>query len=100
MDIDARAFQSNNTPLHWAVVSTGHSRLAQLLLQQGANPMATTINHYTPLHYAAKEGDVEAARLLVQAGADPHAKNKMDRTPLQIAMRNNDEKMVIALLHK
>jgi ankyrin repeat protein len=36
----------------------------------------------------------------VQAGADPHAKNKMDRTPLQIAMRNNDEKMVIALLHK
>ncbi len=49
----------------------------------------------TPLHYAAREGHVNAITRLVELGADQAANDYLERTPLHMAARkvegqNND----------
>jgi ankyrin repeat protein len=40
---------------------------------------------WTPLHYAALYGSVEAVRVVLSAGADPNARNRSEATPLMYA---------------
>ena len=44
----------------------------------------------TPLHYAARDKDIEIAELLLQNGADVNAKQMMDWAPLHTAVLNED----------
>ncbi|KAL8905267.1 MAG: hypothetical protein Q9207_002738 [Kuettlingeria erythrocarpa] len=66
-----------------------HERSAQYipqLIARGASTNQEDSQHWTPLHWAAKCGTIEAATLLLEAGA---SKNKLDasgKSPLQIAM--------------
>ncbi|MCG3772488.1 MAG: hypothetical protein JW384_03702 [Nitrosomonadaceae bacterium] len=56
-----------------AAVSSGHRRIAQLLLQHGADPNAkeAVCQGGLSLHRAAGKGDVETVRLLLDHGAVP-----------------------------
>jgi ankyrin repeat protein len=47
-----------------------------MLIRKGANINATRDDGWTPLHEAAKEGDVEMVKLLIERGADVNAKTK------------------------
>lgn len=47
----------------------GHSKIAQLLLDAGANPNASDGYGMTALHYAAERGDSETIKLLLRSGA-------------------------------
>lgn len=63
--------------------------LMELLLSFGANPNQHGHNDYTPLHWAASEGDARAVKLLLARGADPAERTRIDdyETPLEVAER-------------
>jgi ankyrin len=53
-------------------------RVAQLLLDRGADVNTRRKDHWTPLHHASYFGNVEIARLLLDHGADPEANAEGD----------------------
>ena len=55
--------------LMWAI-SQRHSEVARLLVEHGADIHARSATGFTPLLFAAREGDVESARILLQEGAN------------------------------
>lgn len=70
------------TALFWAV-SSGHRKVAELLLNRGADPNIPENNGTTPLMDAASGGDLSMMRLLLQRGAraevyDLHGDRAMD----------------------
>ena len=63
--------------------------IVKLLIDRGADLGQRGVNDWTPLHYAASTGDVDAVRLLLSAGADPALRTRIDdcATPLGEAER-------------
>ena len=74
------------TALHLAAFF-GHHRLAELLLERGADPRAVSrnANANTPLHAALAGGHVMTAGLLLGRGADVNAADGEGWRPLHIA---------------
>ena len=60
-------------------------RLAQRLLESGADVNAQNKDHETPLHLASRLRLHEMARLLLKHGADVNLMNAEGKTPLQLA---------------
>ncbi len=61
------------TALHWSA-KLANARMAELLLEAGADPSATTrLGDYTPLHMAARVGEPTIVASLLLHGADVHA---------------------------
>ena len=58
------ATSKETTPLHYAAAN-GHTATVQLLIQCGADPMATNAQHNTPLHWAAANGHDQTVRILL-----------------------------------
>ena len=61
--------RGQSAALMWAI-SQRHSDVARLLVEQGADIHARSATGFTPLLFAAREGDVESARILLQKGAN------------------------------
>src|SRR6266702_3376122 len=57
-------------------------RVAQLLLERGGNVNAQRKDHWTPLHFASYNGQLDIARLLLNHGAKVGAKHNNGETPL------------------
>jgi len=72
------------TPLHSAC-AIASLPLAQLLLDNGADPNARQQGGVTPLHSAAHNGATELARLLIERGADPNARTDKGETAFSFA---------------
>ena len=73
----------NLTPLHWAI-SKG---VAELLISEGADVNAITLEGSTPLHFAAWNGYKEIAEILIDNGADLNViNNKLAGTPFITAL--------------
>lgn len=73
-----------NTCLHWAAWH-GYFRVAQLLLNRGANPNAENKKLQTPLHWAASYGKPSVIGLLVQHGSRVEATDTDGFTPVMAA---------------
>jgi len=87
-----------NTPLH-AATAGGHTDIALLLVNRGANVNLEDAGRHTPLHIAAENGLADVVRALLNRGADPFAVDAEDRTPLaRAAARNRNE--IIDLLNE
>jgi ankyrin repeat protein len=90
LDADASAIHAYSadgwTPLHLAAFF-GHHRLAELLLDRGADPRAVShnANANTPLHASLAGGHVLTAGLLLGRGADVNAADGEGWRPLHIA---------------
>ncbi|KAJ6563637.1 ankyrin repeat-containing domain protein [Mycena vulgaris] len=89
--------------LLWAAVSKPHI-VARLLsppysMHPDPGEDATSSLAQTPLHVAAKAGNIETARLLLDAGANPAAEWDQDAyQPLHLAALNKDRDMMKLLL--
>jgi uncharacterized protein len=97
--IDAVSHNSlRNTPLH-AAIAGGHSAIALLLIDHGADVGSQDAGRHTPLHIAAENGLTDVVRALLNRGADPFAVDADDRTPIaRAAARNRDD--IIDLLNE
>jgi len=74
------------TALHF-FAATDNAKLAELVINHGADINAKNGSGETPLHQAAQEGCLNAAKLLVSKGADINAKSRENKTPFDYAVR-------------
>ena len=68
-DVNATTAETRSTALMWAV-SEPHPDVVRVLLDAGADPRASTYKGFTPLMFAARNGDIGLARTLIDAGVD------------------------------
>ncbi|VDL60903.1 unnamed protein product [Hymenolepis diminuta] len=69
-ELDAKSPKSGNTPLLLAC-ERGHTMVAKLLLQWGANPNATNNKFDTPLIVAIRGGHTAVVKYLLMFGVNP-----------------------------
>lgn len=75
--------------------------LNELLFKHGMNPSQPDWLRVTPLHYFARNGDVEKAELFIDHGADLHARDEdICSTPLAWAAKFGQVRMVELLLKR
>lgn len=70
-EVHVRGGRLRETPLHIASRVKDGDRCALMLLKSGAGPNLTTDDGETPVHAAAKHGNVAALDLLLEDGGDP-----------------------------
>jgi ankyrin repeat protein len=87
-----------DTPLHLAVC-LGHLKVAEILLDNGADVNARDSSQITPLHRAVTLAGPEMVALLLSRKADRGAKSWNGKTPLDFA-RERDRTEIIPLLEK
>ena len=68
-DVNAKEKEKGQTALMWAI-EEDHPEVARLLIEAGADVRAKSKGNFTPLLYAARQGDLATGRLLVERGAD------------------------------
>lgn len=82
-----------------ALARGGHAhRLRALLESDPSAAKAKDAKGETPLHHAAKLGELEAMKVLLAHGADPNAKSPVGATPLHVARAFGEERAAKLLL--
>jgi len=87
------------TPLNWAVLCESEP-ITKLLLERGANPMASNRNGYNSLSMAALLGRVDLLKLLMEKGGDPFHATGSGKSAWTAAHQPYDETRMIILLSK
>lgn len=72
------------TPLHIAARVKDGEKCALMLLKSGAGPNLATDDGQTPVHVAAKHGNLQTLLLLLEDGGDPERQNKVIATELRV----------------
>jgi ankyrin repeat protein len=85
-DVNRQSFDRESTPLHLAS-QEGHVKVAQVLVEHGADTAAHNTYGEVPLHVGSEGGHVDVARLLVERGADVAAQSRHGATPLHLASK-------------
>lgn len=116
---NAKESWRGQTPLMWAAAEK-HPAVVELLIQRGADVNATSAvfdftklkpksgsvpmnfprGGFTPLLFAARQGDVASARLLLAAGANPNQGDPDGTTPLIVAIINLHYDLAGLLIYK
>lgn len=65
------------TALHIAARVKDGEKCALMLLKSGAGPNLATHDGQTPVHVAARYGNLQTLLLLLEDGGDPQFKNKV-----------------------
>jgi cytohesin len=73
-------------------------KVAELLLELGADPNARDNDDNTPLHIASKSGHVEVAEMLLDRGVDANVRDKDNTIPLHFASQGGHLRIVRMLL--
>lgn len=108
--VDRRTSEHFLTPLHIASIN-GHSDVAKLLIDNGADPVATEKNGYNAMHIAAQSGHFEIVKLLYFAIVNLKERGNVDAsidaittvekfTPLHLAASNGYLKIVEFLVEQ
>lgn len=84
------------TPLHWA--AQFDSLAASVLLKAGAKAAVCSNTGWTPLHTAARDGDVSLLTDLLQNDADPVAQKNDGTTALYAAAQNGHAYIAAVLI--
>ena len=77
------------TCLHFAAL-WGHTEIARLLIQRGADVLTTNQYGATPLHWCAEYGTNEVGELLLDAGAEvplPRSLTPQCKWPVGLSVR-------------
>src|SRR5262245_56491030 len=76
-DVNAKEPTQNQTAAMWAAAER-HTQVLRTLIEVKADLNAHTKTGFTPLHFAARVGDVETARMLLDAGVDVNIRYARD----------------------
>ncbi|MFH1415362.1 MAG: ankyrin repeat domain-containing protein [Elusimicrobiota bacterium] len=87
-EVNARTQDRNETALMVAACYN-YVRMAELLIESGADVNLCDIDGITPLVFAAHNNSFEVARLLLENGVDVNTKEKNGATALMIAVSRN-----------
>ena len=119
-DVNVKETQREQTALMLAVAGK-HSEVVRVLVDYGADVNArsristldtpvrsptyfpdvhfpTTTGGFTPLLFAAQQGDIESARILLEAGANVNYATSEDGSALVVAAASGHEKLALFLL--
>lgn len=94
-----RGGKLKETALHIAARVKDGERCALMLIKSGASPNLATHDGNTPVHVAAKYGNLNTLLLLLEDGGDPQCKNKRGETPLHLASRGCRPDVVLHLIN-
>jgi len=99
VDVNARETSQGQTALMWAV-SGKHPDVVQVLVESGADVHVPSRGGFTPLLFAAREGDLVSARILVGARANVNDAAPDDSQSLSElgGVGKNDTRIVSPLL--
>uniref|UniRef100_A0A6P7F814 Serine/threonine-protein phosphatase 6 regulatory ankyrin repeat subunit A isoform X2 n=1 Tax=Diabrotica virgifera virgifera TaxID=50390 RepID=A0A6P7F814_DIAVI len=97
-DVHVRGGKLKETALHIAARVKDGEKCALMLLKSGAGPNIATHDGNTPVHVAAKYGNLQTLLLLLEDGGDPQFKNKKGETPLHLAARGCKAEVVQLLI--
>jgi ankyrin repeat protein len=75
--INAREPSENQTPLMWAAAEH-HPNVVKALIDAHADLKAHSKQGFTPLHFAARQGDQECVQVLLAAGVDVNILTQAD----------------------
>jgi len=94
----------NRSSLHYVCVDLPIEERASViseLILNGDEVNAQDVNGWSPLHFAAQEGDLEVAKILLNAGATIDLKDSNGNSPLWVAAMNShqSEKVITLLLN-
>jgi len=67
--VDAKDDRRAQTALMWAAAE-GHAKVAEMLIEVGADFRSRLASGFTPLLFAVREGRTDVVRVLLKAGAD------------------------------
>ena len=81
-----------------AACKYGCYKIAELLIQYGADVQLHTVNKYTPLMIACQVKHEDIAALLLRSNADPNLQNNSNQTALMLACMNQLARTVSLLL--
>nr|CAH7722319.1 unnamed protein product [Callosobruchus chinensis] len=98
-DVHVRGGRLKETPLHIAARVKDGEKCALMLLKSGAGPNLATHDGNTPVHVAAKYGNLQTLLLLLEDNGDPLYKNKKGETPLHLASRGCRPDVVLHLIN-
>ena len=76
----------------------GEWKIAEFLLEHGADPALGSIHQAYALNYAARRGGLEAARLLLERGAKVDSVDFENMTPLEWAVEDKNKPMLDLLI--
>lgn len=97
-DVNVKESRGGQTALMWAVANK-HPEIVKLLVEHGADVRARSNGNFTPLLFAAQQGDVESGRALLRAGADVNESRNKDRlTTLMVAAASGHQEFSVFLL--
>ena len=97
--VDAREPWRWQTALMWAIAGR-HSDIAGTLIERRANVNALTRGGFTPLMFAAQQGDLESARILLAAGANVNEVTPQWGSALVVASASGQEALAMFLLEQ
>jgi len=96
-DPNAKEKNGGQNALMWAL-SQRHAAVAEELIRGGADVNAGSKSDFTPMMFAAQQGDVDSIRILLKAGAKLNGFEAGTVTPLIIASAMNHVAAVDLLL--
>jgi ankyrin len=107
--IDAKEPSQNQTAMMWAAAEK-HPGVVKALIDAHADVNARTKQGFSPIHFAARVGDLESVKLLLAAGVDINTQTRVEReggqgttsgyTPLLIATMRAQVDTAIYLLDR
>ncbi|MGH9784709.1 MAG: ankyrin repeat domain-containing protein [Terriglobia bacterium] len=98
-EVNAKEARREQTALMWAVEGK-KPEAARALIEHGADVHARSEGGFTPLLFAARQGDVDSARILLAAGANVNDSTPEYGSALVVASASGREAVAAFLLEK
>jgi len=96
-DVNAQTPKTRVNALMWAVEAP-HPNIVHVLLETGADVQASSAKGFTPLLFAARNGDIEMAKTLISAGADVNDTGSENTHPLPLSIVSRHDDFALFLL--